>query len=54
MEDVCVLTLMPSLAPSWRYGIMEWFHRSINHWLNSANDTGHDRKKHGPEKRISC
>lgn len=45
---VCVFTLMPSLAPSWRYGMMEWFHRSINHCLNSATDTGHERKKQGP------
>lgn len=40
---------MPSLAPSWRYGMMEWFHRSMNHCLNSATDTGHDKKKQGPE-----
>lgn len=39
---------MPSLAPSCRYGMMEWFHKSMNHCLNSATDTGHDRKKHGP------
>lgn len=43
-----VFTLMPSLAPSCRYGMMEWFHRSINHCLNSDTDTGHDRKKQGP------
>lgn len=41
-------TLMPSLAPSCRYGMMEWFHRSMNHCLNSATDTGQDRKKQGP------
>lgn len=39
---------MPSLAPSCRYGMMEWFHRSMNHCLNSATDTGQDRKKQGP------
>lgn len=44
-----VFTLMPSLAPSCRYGMIEWFHRSMNHCLNSATDTGHDRKKQGPE-----
>lgn len=43
-----VLTLMPSLAPSCRYGMMEWFQRSMNHCLNSATETGHDRKKQGP------
>lgn len=46
---VCVFTLIPSLAPSCRYGIIEWFHRSMNHCLNSATDTGHERKKQGPE-----
>lgn len=51
----CVFTLMPSLAPSCRYGMMEWFHRSMNHCLNSSTDTGHDRKKQGPEGgNISC
>lgn len=39
---------MPSLAPSCRYGMIEWFHRSMNHGLNSATDTGHDKKKQGP------
>lgn len=29
--------------------MMEWFHRSMNHCLNSATDTGHDKKKQGPE-----
>lgn len=43
-----VFTLMPSLAPSCRYGMIEWFHRSMNHGLNSATDTGHDKKKQGP------
>ena len=41
-------TLMPSLAPSCRYGMIEWFHSSMNHGLNSATDTGHDKKKQGP------
>lgn len=51
----CVCTFMPSLAPSCRYGIMDWFHRSMNHCLNSATDTGHDKKKQGPEEgNISC
>lgn len=45
---LAMFTLMPSLAPSWRYGMIEWFHRSINHGLNSATDTGHDKKKQGP------
>lgn len=43
------LTLMPSLAPSCRYGIMEWFQRSMNQDRNSSTVTGHDRKKHGPK-----
>lgn len=29
--------------------MIDWFHRSMNHGLNSATDTGHDRKKQGPE-----
>lgn len=28
--------------------MIEWFHRSMNHGLNSATDTGHDKKKQGP------
>lgn len=43
-----MFTLMPSLAPSCKYGMIEWFHKSMNHCLNSATDTGHDRKKQGP------
>lgn len=43
-----VFTLMPSLAPSCRYGMIEWFHSSMNHGRNSATETGHDKKKQGP------
>lgn len=43
-------TLMPSLAPSCRYGIIEWFQRSINQDRNSSTVTGQDRKKQGPAK----
>lgn len=44
-------TLMPSFAPSCRYGIMEWFHRSMNHERNSSTVTGQDKKKQGPREK---
>lgn len=44
-------TLMPSLAPSCRYGMIEWFQRSMNHDRNSSTVTGQDKKKQGPMRK---
>lgn len=45
------LTLIPSLAPSCRYGMMELFHRSMNQVRKSSMPMGQDRKKQGPAER---
>lgn len=42
---------MPSLAPSCRYGMIEWFQRSMNHDRNSSTVTGQDKKKQGPKEK---